>query len=65
MSEEIKVTGIHKKCGRSQLVRYGGGDITIWCNYCNDIIYDYQKEVTLNPFWIPRLWYWFKGTLKT
>lgn len=64
MGEGIPMLGVHKKCGRSELVRYGGGDTTVWCRYCNVQIYDYHKEISLGLSWLSLLWYWFKRHLK-
>lgn len=34
MGEGIKLSLIHKKCGREKLIDYSG---YVWCDYCGDI----------------------------
>jgi len=67
MGEKIPMIGIHKKCGKRKLFRSVGGDVMIWCDYCNEPILDYYREVAI-PIgrfsWLPIFWYWLKRSFK-
>lgn len=45
MGEGIKLSVVHKKCGKKKLIKYGGGDVSIWCEYCKEWLKNPEKEV--------------------
>ncbi len=58
MSERIKVAGFHKKCWWERLFRSVGGDVMVWCDHCDEEVYNPEKEVAPKTIWT-LLWYGF------
>lgn len=62
MSEGIKLESlIHKKCGKGEIIEYGGGDKSYHCNHCKEWIFDLEKEVLTKKEYLANFRQWREG----